>query len=150
MIRTPATLSAQPRTSQSARVVALLALLPAALASVGCYLAADGKDLEVQVTTIHARQEEFIAEFEAERTRLTELALRAEENITRLQSALDEAQEFLQQNNANLGARVGELESQINTLRGRLEEAEHLRNQLSEEILLLRSELQILAGTGEE
>jgi predicted RNase H-like nuclease (RuvC/YqgF family) len=150
MIRTPATLSALPRTSQSARVVALLALLPAALASVGCYLAADGKDLEVQVTTIHARQEEFIAEFEAERTRLTELALRAEENITRLQSALDEAQEFLQQNNANLGARVGELESQINTLRGRLEEAEHLRNQLSEEILLLRSELQILAGTGEE
>lgn len=150
MIRTPATLSAQPRTSQSARVVALVALLPAALASVGCYLAADGKDLEVQVTTIHARQEEFIAEFEAERTRLTELALRAEENITRLQSALDEAQEFLQQNNANLGARVGELESQINTLRGRLEEAEHLRNQLNEEILLLRSELQILAGTGEE
>jgi predicted RNase H-like nuclease (RuvC/YqgF family) len=125
-------------------------MLPAALASVGCYLAADGKDLEVQVTTIHARQEEFIAEFESERTRLTELALRAEENITRLQSALDEAQTFLQQNNANLGARVSELENQINTLRGRLEEAEHLRNQLNEEIVLLRSELQILAGTGEE
>ena len=148
MIRTPAPLSTPSRTSS--RLFALLALLPAALASVGCYLAADGNDLEVQVTTIHARQEEFIAEFDAERTRLTELALRAEENITRLQSALDEAQEFLQQNNANLGARVSELENQINTLRGRLEEAEHLRNQLNEENLLLRSELQILAGTGEE
>ena len=148
MIRTPATLSTPSRTSS--RLFALLALLPAALASVGCYLAADGNDLEVQVPTIHARQEEFIAEFDAERTRLTELALRAEENITRLQSALDEAQEFLQQNNANLGARVSELENQINTLRGRLEEAEHLRNQLNEEIVLLRSELQILAGTGEE
>lgn len=148
MIRTPSTPSTLPRTFS--RLFALLSMLPAALASVGCYLAADGKDLEVQVTTIHARQEEFIAEFESERTRLTELALRAEENITRLQSALDEAQTFLQQNNANLGARVSELENQINTLRGRLEEAEHLRNQLNEEIVLLRSELQILAGTGEE
>jgi len=148
MIRTPAKPSTPSRTSS--RLFALLSMLPLALASVGCYLAADGKDLEVQVTTIHARQEEFIAEFESERTRLTELALRAEENITRLQSALDEAQTFLQQNNANLGARVSELENQINTLRGRLEEAEHLRNQLNEEIVLLRSELQILAGTGEE
>lgn len=150
MIRTPTTLSTPSSPSHPTRLAALIALLPAALASVGCYLAADGKDLEVQVTTIHARQEEFIAEFDTECTRLTELALRAEENITRLQSALDEAQEFLQQNNANLGARVSELENQINTLRGRLEEAEHLRNQLNEEIVLLRSELQILAGTGEE
>lgn len=123
-----------------------IALLLAAITlTPACYLAADGRDLELKVTTIEARQEEFIATFEEERDRLQTLADSAEENILRLSSALDDAQQFLQRNNADLGARVGELERQIGSLRGMLEEAEHMRERLNEEIELLRAQIEMLA-----
>jgi DNA repair exonuclease SbcCD ATPase subunit len=126
-------------TQRLALLLTTLSLTPA------CYLAADGRDLELQVTTIEARQEEFIATFEEERDRLQTLANSAETNIDRLSGALDEAQQFLQRNNADLGARVGELERQIGSLRGMLEEAEHLRERLNEEIELLRAQIESLA-----
>jgi predicted RNase H-like nuclease (RuvC/YqgF family) len=111
-----------------------------------CYLAADGKDLERQVTTIAARQQEFLTTFEVERDRLQSLADSAEDNIERLTLALDEAQQFLQRNNADLGARVADLERQINSLRGALEEADHLRTRLLEEVNLLRAQIEMLAA----
>jgi len=125
---------------------ALLRLSLIVLASMGtsaCYLNASGKALERQVNTIEARQNEFMATFDSDRTRLTELSLRAEQRILELEVALNNAQEFLQRNNADLGAHVQLLGTQINELRGRMEELQHQNNLLREEIELLRQEMDI-------
>jgi chromosome segregation ATPase len=136
------------RTRCPGSLLRLVAALAALLACTGCYLAADGKDLDYRLTALEARYAEFLASYEADRVRLTSLAERAEANILSLQSALDEAQSFLQRNNADLGARVGDIEREINGLRGRLEEAQHLFTRLTEELNLLRTELQEVANSG--
>jgi predicted nucleic acid-binding Zn-ribbon protein len=122
------------------RLAALLLLLPV---TAGCYLHSAGRDLEQQVELLTARQNEFMATFDQERTRLTELLARAEAQIRQLESALTEAQSFLQRNNADLGERVDAQVAEINALRGRIEEATHQAQLIRDEIQLMREEYDI-------
>lgn len=126
--------------STSLRLTALLALCAL---STGCYLNASGKELERQVQLIEARQNEFMATFDQERARLTELLARTEAQLTELQGALESAQTFLQRNNADLGARVDAQLAEVNALRGRVEEATHQAQLIREELDLMRQEFDI-------
>ncbi len=109
----------------------------------GCYFASQGRDLETRVAAVEQLQDDFRATFDEERARLTELALRAEEKIDELEVALNQAQTFLQRTNADLGVRVDGLESQLNELRGSLEEGAFQAAQLRQELELLRQDIEI-------
>jgi peptidoglycan hydrolase CwlO-like protein len=113
------------------------------LSSSGCYLQSAGRELEQRMTLMEARQSELALTFEEERTRLDELMQRAEGQILEVQSALEDAQAFLQRNHADLGARVEDVVQLIADLEGRLEEAQFNSNQVRAEIELLRQEFQI-------
>lgn len=117
----------------------LLLLVTLVLCS-GCYLNSAGRDLERQVELVSARQDEFMATFDQERARLAELLARAEAQIRQLEAALTDAQAFLQRNNADLGERVDAQLAEINTLRGRVEEAAHQAQLIRDEIQLMREE----------
>lgn len=124
------------------------ALLPlcvalAAPALGGCFSKASGNDLGVRLAAVESRQSQFTATFDEERQRLTELALRAEEQISELEVALNQAQAFLQRTNADLGVRVDGLESDLSSLRGGVEEAMFQNAQLRQELELLRQDIEI-------
>jgi outer membrane murein-binding lipoprotein Lpp len=118
------------------------ALLAASLAS-ACYPQAKGDALEQRLLTVEARQDEFRSTFDAERERLATLALDAERSVSELQAALEEARQFLQRTNADLGVRVDGLEQQLSELRGRLEESDFQAAQLRQELELLRQDIEI-------
>ena len=123
--------------------VSLLLVLASSLVIQGCYLNSRGLELERRVIAVEAWQEEFRLTFAEERENLTELALQAERNITELEDALNQAQEFLSRTNADLGVRVDGLESQLSELRGRLEESGFQAAQLNQELELLRQDMEI-------
>ena len=123
--------------------VSLLLVLASSLVIQGCYLNSRGLELERRVIAVEAWQEEFRLTFAEERENLTELALQAERNITELEDALNQAQEFLSRTNADLGVRVDGLESQLSELRGRLEESGFQAAQLNQEFELLRQDMEI-------
>lgn len=121
----------------------LAALVFSGVALGGCYTKTAGNDLAVRVAAVESRQSQFTATFDDERQRLTELALRAEEQIDELEAALNQAQAFLQRTNADLGVRVDGQESDINSLRGSVEEAMFQNAQLRQELELLRQDIEI-------
>jgi peptidoglycan hydrolase CwlO-like protein len=121
----------------------LLFVLASSLAFQGCYLNSRGLELEQQIIAVEAWQEEFRLTFAEERQNLTELALQAEQNISELEAALNQAQDFLSRTNADLGVRVDELEGQLSELRGRLEESAFQSSQLRQELDLLRQDIEI-------
>jgi len=121
----------------------LLLVLASSLAIQGCYLNSRGLELEQRVIAVEAWQEEFRLTFAEERENLTELALQAEQNITELEEALNQAQDFLSRTNADLGVRVDGLEGQLSELRGRLEESSFQSAQLRQELELLRQDMEI-------
>lgn len=116
--------------------------LTAALGAAACYPNAAGDELEQRIHTLEARQSEFVNTFNDERTRLADLAERAEARIVELETALNNAQAFLQRNNADLGAQVDTLRQEIGGLRGRLEEAQNQHRLLREELELMRQEFE--------
>ena len=122
---------------------ALLFLLASSLATQGCYLNSRGLELERRVIAVEAWQEEFRLTFAEERENLTELALQAEQNISELEDALNQAQAFLSRTNADLGVRVDGLEGQLSELRGRLEESGFQAAQLREELELFRQDIEM-------
>lgn len=109
----------------------------------GCYTNAAGEAVEVRVAALEARQSEFSSTFDEERERLNALALQAETQIEELEAALTDARAFLQRTNADLGVRVDGLESQLNELRGNLEESSFQNAQLRQELELLRQDIEI-------
>lgn len=118
------------------------ALIAVALTT-GCYTNSRGEALEARVAATEARQAEFTSTFDAERQRLDELAQQAQAQADELEEALNRAQSFLQRTNADLGVRVDGLESQLNELRGRIEEATFQNAQLRQELELLRQDIEI-------
>ncbi len=121
----------------------LLTALVAVALTAGCYTNGRGQALEARVAATEARQAEFTSTFDAERARLDQLAAEAEAQASELAEALNQAQSFLQRTNADLGVRVDGLESQLNELRGRIEEATFQNAQLRQELELLRQDIEI-------
>jgi septal ring factor EnvC (AmiA/AmiB activator) len=124
--------------------LAPLALAASLLASTtGCYLNSAGQQLEGRVDTLEARQNEFMATFDADRAELADLLRRTEDNIAELEAALNAAQAFLQRNNADLGVRVDTLGEDVNELRGRMEEVLFEAQRMRDDLELFRQEIEI-------
>lgn len=127
---------------------ARLALAAALLGSTtGCYLNSAGQQLEGRVDTLEARQNEFMATFDAERAELADLLARTEARIAELDVALNEAQAFLQRNNADLGVRVDTIGDDVNELRGRMEEVLFEAQRMRDDLELFRQEIEIRINT---
>jgi predicted RNase H-like nuclease (RuvC/YqgF family) len=112
----------------------------------GCYLASDGQARERKLTALQARQTELTTTLDSERERLTQLILRAEQEITRLQGVLTEAEAALRRNNADLAVRADQQDRDIAALRGQVEEARHQVETLRQELELVRQDLAAQIG----
>jgi chromosome segregation ATPase len=98
------------------------------------------------IDTLDARFEELSTSLANDRQRLTDLLLTAEEEITQLREALDQAQTILQRNSADLGVQLDTLESDLQELRGQIEHTEFRLSQLEQQLMLFMEDIDMRLG----
>ena len=128
------------------RALGVAVLLGASVVLAGCVSSAEGRRMRQDIDTLDARFEELSNSLGNDRQRLTDLLLTAEEEITQLREALDQAQTILQRNSADLGVQLDTLESDLQELRGQVEHAEFRLSQLEQQLMLFMEDIDTRLG----
>lgn len=118
-------------TSRAPSRLAAFALLALAVPSAGCLaLKADQDEIAREVDKL---RNEVLASSEA--------AEKNQQLADQLEAKLEEAEELLRRNQADLGLRVENLELEVNELRGAAENADYMATAVKQELLELRGDL---------
>lgn len=109
---------------------ALALALAAGLLVNGCYLRADGQDLERRLDQLNARQAQIEETTETQSSELQLLVTEASGQVSALREALQEARGMLTRLNANLGTEVEGLSQRVAEIGGELEQLEFALDEL--------------------
>jgi chromosome segregation ATPase len=118
-------------------------LVAVAVGGSGCVSASEGKRMRQDLETLDARLTELSASLQNDRSRLTALLETAEAEIALLRGALQEAEQLLHRNSADLGLQLDTLASDVDGLRGQLEHADFRLSQLQEQLNLFMEEVDL-------
>lgn len=87
----------------------------------GCVPMWTGDEMQQEIEAIKAEQDAMQENYDAEKTRLTEMIASARQDVSELKKVLKEARALLQRNNADLGVEIQETRKEISELRGKIE-----------------------------
>jgi chromosome segregation ATPase len=112
----------------------------------GCVSASEGRRMRQDIEALDARFAELNSSLENQRGRLNELIEAAERDVASLQEALESAQGILRRSTADFGGQLGAMESELQQLRGLVEQTDFRINQLQEQINLLIEDIDLRLG----
>lgn len=109
----------------------------------GCYLRADGQDLERKIDQLTARQGQIEETTATQSSELQLLVTEASGQVAALREALQEARGMLTRLNANLGTEVEGLSQRVAEIGGELEQLEFALDELKTESSATDEDLQM-------
>ena len=112
----------------------------------GCVTASKGDRIEQEIMALQAQFSEIQKSMNDEKSRLTNMILKAEKEINSLNEVLEKATKIIQQNNTDFGYQLDEQRRELQVLQGRLEEIEFNLKQSVEEFSILREDINIKLG----
>ncbi|QDG49259.1 tetratricopeptide repeat protein [Persicimonas caeni] len=128
-------------------------LLPATLlllASVGtgCVPMWTGDEMQQEIEAIKAEQNAMQENYDAEKTKLTEMIASARQDVVELKDVLKEARALLQRNNADLGVEIQKTREEMSELRGQIEQMEFKLAKLEQDLKLFKEDVDLRFADG--
>lgn len=111
-----------------------------------CVSASEGRRMRQDIETLDARFAELNSGLENQRNQLDDLIDAAERDIAALNEALENAQGILRRSTADFGGQMTAMESELQQLRGLVEQTDFRMNQIQEQINLLIEDIDLRLG----
>jgi len=109
----------------------------------GCVSSSEGRRMQQSIEALDARFTELNQSTMTDRQTLQDLIPTAQAAIQRLRTSLEEAQSILRRSNTDVGSRLDQYTSEVQGLRGQIEQLDFRLNQLQEQLTLFMEDIDI-------
>lgn len=104
--------------------------------------------MQQEIEAIKAEQNAMQENYDAEKTKLTEMIASARQDVVELKGVLKEARALLQRNNADLGVEIQKTREEMSELRGQIESLEFKVAKLEQDLELFKEDVDLRFADG--